>query len=103
MSDEMTVKNIRESVISNVGFWQGLVVALISVCTTLGVIFVTAGGTLARLAQVEKDQTELKQAATIDRSNTQNSLQRIEDRMVDKEDFKELRQDVKNLTRQEKR
>lgn len=81
---------MSESVISKVGFWQGLVVAGISIVVTLGTVFIAAGGLFQRVTQVEADQKEIE----VKYAGLDDRLRRIEEKMVDKEDFREMRREL---------
>lgn len=94
------MKPMSESVISKVGFWQGLVVSLIAVVTSIVTIGVVFGGSLNRLARVEEELKETKQSVSTVRSDIEGRLERIEEKMVNKDDFKEVKADVKELLRQ---
>lgn len=91
------MKPMSESIISKVGFWQGLVVAAISFVVTLGTVFIAAGGAFQRLSQVEKEMQDNKVEIQTVRTDIDGKLQRIEEKMVNKEDFRELKSDVKDL------
>jgi hypothetical protein len=81
---------MSESVISKVGFWQGLVVAGISIIVTLATVFIAVGGLFQRVNQVEIDQKEIEQKY----AGLDDRLRRIEEKMVDKEDFREMRREL---------
>lgn len=96
---EDTVKPLNESIVSRIGFWQGLVVSGISIATTIIVISAFFSGSLSRLSQVEKDMESRANEIRSVRTDLDSRLQRIEQNMVNKEDFKELKTDVKELVR----
>lgn len=89
---------MSESVISKVGFWQGLVVAGISIIVTLATVFIAVGGLFQRVTQVEKDQQESEQKY----AGLDDRLRRIEEKMVDKEDFREMRRELQQYFTQRK-
>lgn len=94
------MKRMSESIVSKVGFWQGLVVSLIAVVTSVVTIGVVFGGSLNRLSKVEEEVKETKAAVSTVRSDIESRLERIEEKMVNKDDFKEVKADVKELLRQ---
>lgn len=100
---EKVMKPVGQSIIAKVGFWQGLVVGGIAIITTLATFFVAAGGSLQRLSQVEKDVIRIETSNTKENERFGQQLQRIEEKMADKDDVKELQKDVKDLIRQQKR
>lgn len=88
---------MSESIISKVGFWQGLIVAGLSIFVTVSTVFLFFGGAFQRLNQVEKDTEQNKQEIQTFKADIDGRLQRIEERMIDKDDFRELKADVKDL------
>lgn len=99
---ENVMKPLGQSLISKVGFWQGLIVGAIAIITSLATFFIVAGGSLQRLNQVEKETDALRLGTAEDRRDLQKNLKDIQDRMVDKDDFRELKQDVKDLIKQKR-
>ncbi len=96
---EDEVKPLHESIVSRIGFWQGLVVSAISIATTIAVLSVFFTGALNRLQQVESKQAQAEIQLEKLRNELNERLLRIEEKMVNKEDFRELKTDVKELIR----
>lgn len=78
-------------------FWQGVLIAVISIMTTILTIGVVWGNTQTRLNYVEAESKENKQKLEQMNSDFNQKLEFIKENMVNKDDFKELKSDVKEL------
>jgi uncharacterized membrane-anchored protein YhcB (DUF1043 family) len=74
-------------------FWQGVITFAISAAGALLVVGIAWGMLSMRVANVEAKQVEQSQQ----NANVEQRLERIQERMVDKDLFNETRQDVKEL------
>ena len=80
-------------------FWNALLTSAISVLSTLVLVGVFFGGVFQRLATVEVKAEKNEQKIEAQNKETNLRLEEIKIRMVDKEDFKELRKDFQDFAR----
>ncbi len=80
-------------------FWQGVIIAAISIGTTVLTVGVLWGGAMARLNYVEAESRENKLKIEKISADVNQKLETIKNTMVNKDDFREVKTDVKELIR----
>ena len=78
-------------------FWQGILIAVISAGTTILTIGVLWGGAMARLSYVEAESKENKLKIEQINADVNQKLETIKTTMIDRDDFRDLKSDVKEL------
>ena len=96
----MTKAPVAETISTGkISFWQTFLTALISIASTLVLGGVFLGGTFQRLTEAETKVAETRQKQ--EELNKEMNIKRddIQHRMVEKDDFKELRKDFQDFAR----
>lgn len=78
-------------------FWQGVLIAFISIGTTILTVGVLWGGAMARLNYIEAQSRENKLRIEQINADVNQKLETIKTTMVNKDDFRDLKTDVKEL------
>ena len=82
---------------AKITIWQAIVIAVISVGTTILTVGVLWGGAMARLNYVEAESRENKLKLEQVNTDVNQKLETIKNALVNKDDFRELKADVKEL------
>lgn len=93
----MSEQTLAGNAAAKFSFWQGIVIATISIVTTIltgGVLF---GGAIQRLNYVEAESRDNKLKIEQMNKDVNLKLETIQNTMVNKDDFRELKSDVKEL------
>jgi uncharacterized protein HemX len=97
MNRQVAVMESPQTIQSKVSFWQAFVIAAISIVVSIGAVGASYAKFQSRLDAVETKQLQQDKQIDDNNANVQQRLEKIQDRMVDKDLFNETRQDVKKL------